>query len=331
MKLLILLLVAHNFGLVPSDSMRENHQCLYTCGCMKYYGDAIEKRMELMSSGIITKNRATREPNSSYDAMFQSEKLVDFLEAEFTEIKNIVKLEFGKLEESLETTLNGVTKGVPTIPDQKSFEIRLQEHHEAIASAVSQQASLLNDLVLLTKKQFKAISADLIEVQKKQDSFEEIAHRRLKEVNTLSHAVSVGHKSVFLPSGKIIVIPAEILRATWSAGKEFCVNLGMNLVTAKNQMELDEFHDAAKKVNASTSFWLSASNLDGGDANFKWQDGTPLPINSTLWLTTKFGGSVDQPDDYKNETEVCVYLFTSNKKKLIDGACRFTSLVICQL
>ncbi|CAB3372960.1 Hypothetical predicted protein [Cloeon dipterum] len=313
MLLFIFLLAQVGFGFGFADNIPPNHQCLFTCGCMKYYGDTIDKRLESIESGSIVKSRTTKHPNSSHVASESTETGI-------LELKEMIRTNFDNFENSI----GGHSSHV-----NDSIKYYLQD----TSSEVGKQTSLINEMLHLLRNEFKGIGTNFEEIKKKQEGLDVFARDKLKRFDALTNAVNIKLKPVFLKSGRIVAFRDDLLETDFSSVKLVCENAGMKMITVHNQSELDELQDAAENFNPSIHVWLSASNMDDGEGNFKWADGTKLDTKSKLWLTKELGADVNQPDDYKNGKNACVYFDTKNtyNRKLLDAPCRNFGVVACEL
>ncbi|XP_059491159.1 C-type lectin domain family 4 member F-like [Neocloeon triangulifer] len=117
---------------------------------------------------------------------------------------------------------------------------------------------------------------------------------------------------------------------SWSSANETCVKQGLHLATIRDREELLLVLEEANKVDRYTeNWWVSAKNAaTGSEQDFRWQDGTQLESNSTLWGN----------GDHENEDCVRIHYYFSSydaksytSGKLFRHPCTETSYYICEL
>ncbi|KAL8585212.1 hypothetical protein ACOMHN_013227 [Nucella lapillus] len=93
------------------------------------------------------------------------------------------------------------------------------------------------------------------------------------------------------------------------------------LVRAKSAEEISCFQAFASDTGL-TEFWVGA-NYTKTQGEFRWNDGTLLPVNSTLW-------AVDEPNEYTYPDQPdCVRIIT-NGSGLLDRWCWRNFQYMCQ-
>ncbi|XP_059471015.1 C-type lectin domain family 4 member F-like [Neocloeon triangulifer] len=179
--------------------------------------------------------------------------------------------------------------------------------------------TIIFDQVLETRKvaeeQTKLANQTLENTKQQNQKLEElsrIADRHFQSFMANCNVARLATNVVTLSNGKNYYFDTNA--KTWAGAKDFCTQKGLQLASIADENDV-------KVVGAlGHNLWVSAKSEGSGSQKvFRWQDGTKLELNSSLWK------------EDADKTQECVRIYNWSGGTLNSHSCTDLRPFICQM